>query len=100
MLKALEDCLRVGFDLKDVKIITKNELSSFQDYRKLPLNDKYVLVVKGELPYKKAHYLLETARELFHKLIQAEEAIKKLHLFQEEVDIVIKSSELFFFREI
>ncbi|WP_029522075.1 GGDEF domain-containing phosphodiesterase [Persephonella sp. KM09-Lau-8] len=96
MLKALEDCLRVGFDLKDVKIITKNELSSFQDYKRLPLNDKYVLVVKGELPYKKAHYLLETARELFHKLIQAEEAIKKLHLLQEEVDIVIKSSELFF----
>jgi len=99
MLKAISECIKEGFELEDVKVVSRGKgdiLNKYSDYKKIPVLNQYFLLIKGDISYKKQHLIKKSLEDILKSLQNSSHKVKKLSILEKELETILRANEIFF----
>jgi len=96
MLDNISSLIRELFSLEELRI-TKGRVLPDGERRVIPLKNGYFLVVKGKnLTYKQLSLMAQYFNRIIEIVSDLKEKEKRLQLIERELELIIKSNEIFF----
>jgi len=96
-LKNIEEIFKGNLKIDDLKIV-KNRgdlINKYKDYKKLPLEENYILLIKGSLPYEKLLKFRDFISEYIHNYKELHKTKKILKVLEKEFNSILYVKNIF-----